>query len=369
MTPDLYQIRRQLHAIPEIAFEEHQTQQAIIKNLKHLKLIEIHLFTGCTGILVEYSHGTGDYLLFRADMDALPVTENTGCEFPSQNPGKMHACGHDIHMTILIGLIHRVVESRCKKNLLFLFQPAEEGKGGAQAVLAENLIQQFPVRHAFACHVSGRLPVGTVSAKPGIFFAIPQEFDAEFTGKSAHAAFPANGIDALKAGVSFYRRMNLYVDSVMMYEKVIFNVGVMTSGTVRNVIPDYCKLEGTHRTLLRQICHNLNDEMQKMGEDIAEQFNVGFRLNLLCSYDPVVNDAQLYDRLKTVCAQSGKHFVESEIFMTGEDFGFFTSLYPSLLFWLGGGELEYDLHSDKFLPDEACIPEGIEVFYQLIVSL
>lgn len=369
MSFDLYHIRRELHAIPEIAFGEHLTQALLLSYLRTLPKISIQTFTHSTGILIEYSHGTGDYLLFRADMDALPVSENTGCAFSSTHPGAMHACGHDIHMTILLGLIEQVTTSGIAKNLLFLFQPAEEGKGGAESILREGLIQRFPVRHAFALHVSGRLPVGTVSTRAGIFFAIPQEFDVEFRGKSAHAAFPENGCDALKAGMEFYLRMNAFADALKATQRVIFNVGVVSGGTVRNVVPDYCRLEGTHRTLNKQVWEALNSQMQQLGQEISTQSGAKFHLDFLCSYDPVVNDPALYAQFQAICAAGNIPFSESPIFMTGEDFGFFTSLYPSLLFWLGAGVSDYDLHSDKFLPDENCISSGVKVMGEIIRNL
>ncbi|NLN85252.1 MAG: N-acetyldiaminopimelate deacetylase, partial [Candidatus Cloacimonetes bacterium] len=199
MSLNLSQIRRELHRVPELAFREHKTKELLLAQLEKLPRIRVQEFSTNTGILVEYSEGNGPYRLFRADMDALPITENTGCAFSSQHPGLMHACGHDIHMTVLLGLIERVVSQALPRNLLFLFQPAEEGEGGAQSVLAEGLIQEYEVEAAFALHVASGLPVGTVSSRAGIFFGIPQEFDVSFIGRSAHAAFPEKGVNALFA--------------------------------------------------------------------------------------------------------------------------------------------------------------------------
>jgi len=363
---DLFDIRKQLHQIPESAFQEHKTKELLLSYLSDLDGIVIHHFAHNTGILVEYSQGEGEYLLFRADMDALPIQENTGCDFVSRHPGFMHACGHDIHMTVLLGLIYRVLETGYKKNLLFLFQPAEEGMGGAESVLAEGLIQSYQVKHVFALHVSGRLPIYTVSAKAGIFFAIPQEFDIEFTGKSAHAAFPENGQNALKGGIDFCRRIDSFITSLQMSESVIFNIGVINSGIIRNIIPDKCLLQGTHRTLSKDIRDLVNREINDLAEGAASEHNLLYKLDLLCTYDPVVNDEKLCAKLAEACQNLGLDYRESGIFMTGEDFGFFTTLYPGLLFWLGAGEQPHDLHSDKFLPDAECIETGIKVFQKLI---
>lgn len=365
---NFFEIRQELHRIPEIAFQEFRTKELILSYLEGFKDIVIHQFKNNTGILVEYTHGKGEYKLFRADMDALPITEATGCAFASQHEGMMHACGHDIHMTILLGLINWVEQTQPHKNLLFLFQPAEEGEGGAESIIAEGLLQKYPISSAFALHVSGNLPLNTISAKAGIFFAIPQEFDLEFIGKSAHAAFPENGKDALKAGVEFYEKMQSFVQDEFKNEQVIFNIGEMQSGIIRNIIPDKCVLKGTHRTLDKTTRDKINTEIDRIAKEIAEKHKLEYKVTLLCTYDPVVNDAALYEQLKKACSSLAIDFVESRTFMTGEDFGFFTSLYPGLLFWLGAGEEAHDLHSNQFLPDENCIPTGMNILYNFIVT-
>lgn len=365
---NLFEIRKQLHQIPEIAFQEFKTKKLLLSYLVDLPGITIHQFETNTGILVEYSQGTGEYKLFRADMDGLPIQEATGCDFSSQHAGMMHACGHDIHMTILLGLIFWVVETKPQQNLLFLFQPAEEGQGGAESIISEGLLQKYQIKSAFALHVSGNLPLSTISAKTDIFFAIPQEFNVEFIGKSAHAAFPENGKDALKAGVEFYYQMHSFIRGKYGSDQVIFNIGELQSGTVRNIIPDKCVLKGTHRTLNKETKDLINSEITKLAAEIASRHKLKFEFTPLCTYAPVVNDRHLYEQLIKACSALAIDFQESKIYMTGEDFGFFTSLYPGLLFWLGAGENAHDLHSDRFLPDANCIPTGINLLYYFALN-
>lgn len=361
---NLSAIRRELHRNPELAFREEKTKQTILTQLSGIAGIKIHEFQTSTGLLVEYSQGQGPYKLFRADMDALPVTENTGCDFSSQIPGLMHACGHDIHMTVLLGLIERVVAEGIPRNLLFLFQPAEEGEGGAQSVIAEGLIQKFDVEAAFALHVASGMPLGKVSSRSGVFFGVPQEFDVEFIGKAAHAAFPEEGVNALDAGREFLRLMEIDIAQLAQRQRVICHVGKLSAGTVRNVVPDRCKLEGTQRSLDKAVSLKINEVISHNAALAAERLGTGFRVDFLGSYDPVVNAPSLLEELKQVCAETGIEFREAEIALTGEDFGFFTSLYPGLLFWLGSG-CDEPLHSDKFLPEEACIETGIKIFTAL----
>jgi len=364
MPKDLISIREELHQIPEIAFEERLSSRYIIKQLEELPGIMIHRFQNSTGILVEYSHGEGAYRLFRADMDALPIAENTGKACQSRHPGMMHACGHDVHMTILIGLIKQVCTEKPAKNLLFLFQPAEEGKGGAEYVLAEGLIQSYSIESVYALHVASGMPVGTVSSRAGVFFGLPQEFDVVFKGKAAHAAYPEQGVNALDAALTFIALMNTDIEDLKTEHRVIFHIGKLESGTVRNVVPDLCRIEGTHRSLERSSRDAMNEFIKQNSAEASRQTGAEASYDLLCSYDPVVNDELLVQKLQEQCAILKLNYLPADPAMTGEDFGFFTSLYPGLLFWLGSG-CDYPLHSDKFYPDPACIEPGVKLFYAL----
>ncbi len=368
MRIDPVQIRRKLHQIPEIAFGEHKTKALILSELGQLSAIKIHEFRNSPAVLVEYTKGSGAYKLFRADMDALPVFEKTSCNFQSTHEGLMHACGHDVHMAILLGFISEVTKLAVEQNLLFLFQPAEEGKGGAQSVLEEGIIQSFEIEAAFALHVNPKLGLNQVSTKSGIFFAIPQEFDVTFYGKTAHVAFPEAGKDALKAGINFYQRMQESIAVMHSEERCIFHIGKLNSGLIRNIIADECKLEGTHRTLSKAMSSRLNELIKTNAKACAEELDLYFRVDFLCSYEPVVNDETIYKAFVQTCNTIGIEFIESATYMTGEDFGYFTSLYPGLLFWLGANDPEHDLHSEFFLPDEACIETGIKMFMALAVS-
>ena len=370
-------LRHELHKIPELAYQEHKTKALILKYLKEMTssqgvkdLFEIIEFPDSTGILVVYAASTEDedYQLFRADMDALPSDEKTGCDFASEHEGLMHACGHDVHMAVLLGLIQRVWIMRPKCNLLFLFQPAEEGHGGAQSILAEGILQRYPIAAAFALHVGSDLPVGTVSSKAGIFFGIPQEFDLKFIGKAAHLAFPEKGVNALACALDFFTGIEPALKELSVAERLIFHVGKMNAGKVRNIIADECLLQGTHRTLNVQTRQTINGLIQSHAGLAADRFQAKAELKLLGTYDPVVNDAALLGRLKEHCAALEYKFIEAETVMTGEDFGFFTSLYPGLLFWLGSG-CDQALHSECFLPDDGCINVGIDLMWALATGL
>ncbi len=364
---DIISLRHGLHKIPEIAFAEHKTKALLLKYLSSLSLDSqwsIKEFATSPGLLIEYTACEAAYRLFRADMDALPSTENTACPYASEHAGMMHACGHDVHMAVLMGLIAAVALQKPARNLLFLFQPAEEGKGGAQSILAEGIIQSHTIDSAIALHVASEMPIGTVSTKAGIFFGIPQEFDVRFYGKAAHVAYPEKGINALTAGLEFMNRIKPALEALSQRERVLFNIGKMESGVIRNIIPDCCILEGTHRSLNPQTRDAMNENIREIAKQTAKSTGTKAEVELLCSYDPVVNNETLVNELIAAIRTLDYQFTIAETAMTGEDFGFFTTLYPGLLFWLGSG-CDAPLHSDKFLPQDECIKVGIETMSKL----
>jgi N-acetyldiaminopimelate deacetylase len=366
---DAISLRHSLHQIPEIAFAEHQTKALLLKTLQDIPGFtdaswKLHEFKHSTGILIAYSGGEGAYKLFRADMDALPIKETVNSLYTSKHEGFMHACGHDVHMAILVGLISQIALSKPASNLLFLFQPAEEGKGGAQSVLAEGIIQGYDIHSAIALHVASGLPVGTVSSKAGIFFGIPQEFDVRFYGKASHVAYPEQGINALQAGLDFLNKIRTAVNELGAIDRIIYHIGKMSAGDIRNIIPALCTLEGTHRSLKKEVRDKLNNLTFDIANSCADALGATAEVELLCSYDAVVNDAALVQQLISACEALKLDYIEAETAMTGEDFGFFTSLYPGMLFWLGSG-CDQPLHSDKFLPKDDCIATGIKLMQHL----
>lgn len=367
MTFDLPRIRERFHRIPELAFSEFRTKALILEYLQALPGIRIRQFAHNTGILVEYRHAATPYRLFRADMDALPLQEQTGCAYTSEHPGMMHACGHDMHITILLGLVGQVCHRRPDVNALFLFQPAEEGKGGAEAVLMEGIIQEYDIDRVYALHVASNMPVGSIGSRAGIFFALPQEFDVRFIGKSAHVAFPEDGIDAMRSGIAFYNEMASRVSELAQQHRIIFHIGKMSAGDIRNVIADACVLEGTHRSFDKAVSEELNGLINQVAMAVAQAHHTDYQVDYLCKYDPVINAPAIVQNVKDAAAGEGIDYIESPAVMTGEDFGAFNSRYPGALFWLGSGCGE-SLHSPRFLPSADCLEVGLRVFWALLTQ-
>ena len=364
---NLTQVREDLHRIPEISFDVFKTKDYILnlfKDKKALNIIELDF----NALIIFYNQGGNEpYILFRADMDALPISEKSGCEFTSTHNKTMHACGHDIHMTVLIGLIDRVLKAKPQRNLIFVFQPGEEGHGGALRIIETNVFEGYEIAECYALHVAGHMPVGTVACKSGIIFGIPQEFDVEFKGVSSHIANPQFGKDALLAGVQFYSTMKqLIPQSINPIEPTVFQIGKAEAGVVRNSIADRCLFQGTHRSLTKKNRDKMNEVMQRVAENIAKAHDLEVEVSLLGTFDPVMNNPEMYRKFKDVIKSSDYYFEECDYTMTGEDFGYFTTYYKGLLFWLGSGDMVNNLHSDRFLPKSEAIAVGVDVMWRIL---
>lgn len=359
---DLIKIRKDLHKIPELAFKEFKTQDYILKKLKSIANIRIILFD-FTGILVEYkTQKNKPYKLFRADMDALPLTENTNASFSSEHSGNMHACGHDIHMTILLGLIDKITSEKIEGNFLFLFQPAEEAGGGANKIIKTGILDKYNISQTFALHINGKYPVGTVATKSGIFFIATKEIDINIFGKSAHVAFYESGINALEIASTIYLKIKEKYSQTRFRGKTLCEFGKLVAGNVRNSIADKAILQGTIRAEYDQDMEIIENIINETIDEHKKSAKV--ELILKNPYKQVINDKTLYEKFKRLIQRLNYNFVEAKTEYTAEDFGYFSQRYPSLLFWLGG-DSEYNLHSNKFLPDEKAIFVGMDIMFHL----
>ena len=356
------ELRHQIHSYPELMFDEIMTTRLLVENIS--KISGVTLFRPLeTGLLVEYRVNEGGFLLFRADIDALPIKEETGISYSSQN-NYMHACGHDVHTSILYGFLRYAVENKVNRNILFLFQPGEEGGGGAEKIIKSGILNNYTIDNAFALHVTDEYKLGEIASSPGTLFASAFELDIEFTGKSAHVAFPENGKNAFEALVLFLGKVKNLVKQEE--ERVIFGYGKIESGSVRNIVPGHAKIEATLRALSRNKCQIFLGKINELLNDVEKETGVMCKLTTGSLYTEVVVDKTLYEQCRKIL--SGKYeFIDCGYKMTGEDFGFISKLYPSFMFWLGTctGE-QFGLHNPKFLPEDSIINTGIEIYKAIL---
>lgn len=372
---ELYKLRRELHMNPEKGFEEYKTKEIILKFLKKhtldnkFKIYEVIK----TGLVIEYNNGgEKPYIILRADMDALPLLETTGIEFASRNMGWMHACGHDIHMTVLAGTILKVAAEQPEINVLFFFQPAEEGPGGAKPFIESGFLDSYNIKGAAGLHVTSKYDTGTVASRVGTVFSSPTEFDVVFEGVSCHGATPNRGKDTLLPMADFLKTGHEILSRIIpANERYVFTIGKAQGGDRRNIVAGKSILEGTYRVLEMKTKEAIDDAIINLADNLGRTWGVRNSVTFGAHYPTVETTTSFFQRLKEVALDNGFCFVESEPEFTGEDFGFLSQLYPSVFFWLGCGNdtLRNDLHSSNFLPDENSIEVGITCMYNLLEKL
>lgn len=359
-------IRRELHKIPEPGFKEFKTQRFLLDYLNGLPQERMEIKTWRTGILVKVRGSNPSKRLgYRADIDGLPITEETSCEFRSTHPGFMHACGHDMHMAIALGVLTHFVENQVKDDLIFIFQPAEEGPGGAQPMLASKEFQDFQPDAIFALHIAPEYPVGTVALKPGILFANTSELFIDLKGKGGHAAFPHTANDMVIAAAHLATQLQSIVSrNIDPLDSAVVTIGKIEGGTKQNIIAEKARLEGTIRTLSMESMQKVKSRIEALVRGTEAGFECSAAIDYGANYCQVYNDETLTREFMDWVQESGvANLIECKTAMTGEDFGYFLAEIPGFLFWLGVNT-PYGLHHARIEPDEGAIEVAIRVLTQ-----
>ena len=357
------EVRRDLHRIPEIGFQEFKTQQYLLDTITSFIKPYMRIIKWRTGfILVIEGINPRLQLGWRTDLDGLPVQEQTNLSYASEHGGFMHACGHDFHMTIALGLAKRFADVQPEHTILLYFQPAEEGPGGAEPML-EWVKAEHPELlpdYMFACHIAPEYPVGTVATRPGMLFANTSELFIDLKGLGGHAAFPHHTKDMTVAAASLIMQLQTIVSrNINPLEGSVITVGKMTSGTVQNVISDAARLEGTIRTVTAESMAQIKKRIQTLCEATALAFECDVTVDYGSMYYQVYNDAHCATSLLQYAdSVEGMTAYECPPAMTGEDFGFFLKEIPGAMFW-AGANTPYGLHHAKISPDENLIEQNI----------
>lgn len=359
---DLIQIRRDLHKIPELGFQEYKTQKYILQLLAQLPSERLQIKTWRTGIVVKVLGKNGYKTIgYRADMDGLPIKEETGLPFCSVHDGKMHACGHDIHMTIALGLIEHFVYHPISDHLLFIFQPAEEGPGGAEPMLKSDVLQEWKPDLIFALHIAPEYPVGTIAIKEGLLFANTSELFIDLKGKGGHAAYPHLANDMVVASSQLVMQLQTIVSrNINPLESVVVSIGKLSAGTVQNSIAERARLEGTIRTLNPDLMQKTKKRIEQIVKGIETAFECDATIDYGANYYQVKNDRKLTEEFIYFFKDASfVRIVECKEAMTGEDFGYMLKEIPGFMFWLGA-ESPYGLHHSQLSPNEKCIDVAIK---------
>ncbi len=362
---DLIATRRSLHQIPELGMEEFKTHAFLMETIEGLlqDCSFSQVRTWETGILVYLTGSAPQKTIgWRTDIDGLPIVEETGLDFKSLQPDRMHACGHDFHMTIALGLLEKMTEQQPKNNLLFLFQPAEENLAGGMLMYEAGAFGDWLPDEFYGLHVRPDLKVGQMATNRSTLFAGTCEVKIRFTGKGGHAAFPHTANDALVAASYFVTQVQSVVSrNVDPIEGAVVTFGSMHAGTTNNVITETAFLHGTIRALTQSMSLLVQKRVREIAEGIALSFGVDLEIELNPSgYLPVENNPQLADELMTYFEQvDGVEMIDCPPAMTGEDFGYLLNKVPGVMFWLGV-DTPYPLHNPRLSPKEEVLPFAVD---------
>jgi amidohydrolase len=359
-------IRREIHQHPELGFEEHNTQAIVERELDAIG-VEHRRIAGTGVVAVVRGALPGHVAGLRADMDALPITEDSGEEFPSNVTGKMHACGHDAHTAMLLGAARELHAGRetLHGSAVLLFQPAEEGPGGALPMIEAGALDDPQVEAVTMLHVDPRLRTGTIGITPGPVNAAADEFHVTIRGKGGHGGWPHKAIDVIPcAAATVLALQNIAARETDPLASIVVTIGTIEGGYRNNVIADRVHMTGTLRTHDMTIREAAEEKLRRIVNGVADAYGARAELEMIYGYPPVVNDAALATSFKAHMRETSGIPVESPApTMGGEDFAYFAQRVPGVMVRLGIYNEDvgsvHSGHSPQFRLDEDAIPTGI----------
>lgn len=371
MVPELTRWRHDLHAHPETAFEEHRTAEFIAAELRKMGL-EVHEGIGGTGVVGILRNGVGWQIGLRADIDALNIQETTNLPYASTIPGKMHACGHDGHTTMLLGAARQMAaHPPGKGTVIFIFQPAEENEGGARVMMEDGLFDRFPVDQLFAMHNWPGLPEGQFAVHAGPVMAAFDTFELRLIGKGSHAAMPHQGVDPITLAAQIQNGWQTIVSRMVdPTDAAVISITQLIAGDTLNVIPEQAILRGTVRSLLPATQDMLEVEMGYRALYIAQAYHAKAEFDYLRRYPATIN-AKPATALALAAARTiaGEEHVRTDLppSMGAEDFAFMMGEIPGAYIWIGNGPSDggRNLHSPNYQFNDAIIPLGVQYFCEV----
>ncbi|MEE2783959.1 MAG: M20 aminoacylase family protein [Pseudomonadota bacterium] len=343
MEQELTAWRRDIHAHPELGFKEHRTADFVAQKLEEFG-VQVFRDIGKTGVVGVLREGNDTQSVgLRADLDALPIQEENAFDHKSTQDGTMHACGHDGHTTMLLGAAKYLAETRnFKGQVNFIFQPAEEGIGGARAMIEDGLFEQFPCDQLFAIHNAPGIPVGKFGASPGIVTAAGAFFDVNFTGRGAHGAFPQDSVDPVVLAAEVINTLQTIVSrNIKPSDTVVLSVTRIHGGEAYNVIPETCSIGGTVRTLSLKALNRVEERLAEICHGLATTHGASADVDFRTIFHPVINDAEVTQLAGDVAAEivgEGNVMRNLPPGTGSEDFSFMSEKVPSCYLLLGNSD-------------------------------
>jgi len=380
--PGVVDLRHRLHRIPELAYEEHQTAAAIRAELQRLDVPHVDgVHDAPTATVAMIGDPSKPCLALRADIDALPIVEQTGAPYASTHAGRMHACGHDGHAATLVGVaaVLKAIEPELPVCVKLLWQPAEEGGGGGDRLVKAGVLDGRvgpKVAAIFGLHGWPGMPVGTVATKPGELLAATDGFRATFVGRGVHGAFPHLGVDPVVAACEAVLNLQQFVSRELdPTESAVVTVPIIRGGVATNVIPDEATIEGTARTLNADLRAKVAAAVDRRCRGVALASGCELRFEWREGYPPTVNDLAMADYVARVARQTvgaDRYIPVGRPSMGGEDFAYYLQQVPGCFFLVGtcppGADRYWPLHSDHYDFTDATLGVGIRMFVQLVAN-
>ena len=372
-------IRRDIHAHPELCFEEQRTSDVIAKALTDFG-IPIHRGMGRTGVVGIVKNGTSSRAVgLRADIDALPMTEHNKFAHASRHPGKMHACGHDGHTAMLLAAAKHLARHRSFDGTVYLvFQPAEEGGGGAREMIKDGLFDKFPMEAMFGAHNWPGMSVGQFALKSGPCFASSNEFHIVVRGRGSHAALPHNGIDPLPVACQMVQAFQTIITrNKRPIDAGVISVTMIHAGEATNVVPESCELQGTVRTFTLEVLDLIEQRMKEIADHTCAAFGATCEFEFVRNYPPTINHPAETEFVRSVMADvvGIDNVQEFEPTMGAEDFSYFLLEKPGCYFLIGNGDGAHRagghglgpcmLHNPSYDFNDELIPLGATLWVRL----
>jgi amidohydrolase len=375
----LVELRRHFHQFPELAYLEQKTAAKIVAVLRDLG-VPARDRIGKTGVVAGLTAARpGPTVAMRADMDAMPLEEQNDVPYRSQHSGVMHACGHDAHVAILLGVVRSLVESRWQEKgagkILFIFQPAEEGGAGARAMLETGILDAEPISAIFAGHMHPELPVGHLAFAPDASNAASDNINIRLIGRGGHGAHPQACVDPIVAGASLVTQLQTIISrNLAATDSAVLTIGSFHAGTARNIIPQEAVMKGTLRTLSPGVRDRVLARLLEMVKGLEVAYQVVAELETAVGYPLLVNDSRLVRFVDT----EARTFLGDDCVHPGpprmgsEDFAFFLQKFPGILLRVGCHDpaqgIAHGLHSPFFDLDERVLDVGVRLFTHLLTS-